>query len=97
MTHEVIIKQIHEIRNPKNRMLATVDVKVGDIVVKGFKIFRNDQNALWTVNPQSEVNGTYYEILEFLDWELEQAVKEKILTSYQKLIQSRTVIPETTE
>ncbi len=97
MPDEVIIKQIHEIRKPKNRMLATVDVKVGYIVLKGFKIFRNDQNALWVVNPQSEVNGSYYEILEFLGWELGQTVKEKILASYQKLIRSRTVIPETTE
>jgi hypothetical protein len=35
--------------------------------------------------------------MEFLDWELEQDVKARIISAYQKMLQSHTVIPETAE
>ena len=36
-------------------------------------------------------------MIEFLDWELEQDVKTRILSAYQKMPQSRAVMPETVE
>jgi hypothetical protein len=36
-------------------------------------------------------------MIEFLDWELEQDVKTRILSAYQKMLQSRAVIPEKAE
>ena len=97
MANEVIVKQVREIRNPKGQMVATADVNIGAVIFKGFKILRTDRNTFWVANPQSEANGNFYEIVEFLDWELEQTVKEKILSAYQRLLQSRTVFSETTE
>jgi len=97
MIHEVTIKHIKEIFNSKGSLVATAEVNIGSIIHKGFKILRNENNTFWVANPQTEVNGKYYEILEFLDWELEQTVKAKILSAYQKILQSRAVIPETIE
>ena len=67
------------------------------ITHKGFKILRTEHNSYWVANPQSEASGKFYDMLEFLDWELEQEVKVKIISAYQKMLQSRTVIPETAE
>jgi hypothetical protein len=36
-------------------------------------------------------------MIEFLEWELEQDVKARIISAYQKMLQSRAVIPETVE
>ena len=96
MTHEVTIKQIREIKNSK-QLVATADVNIDSITHKGFKILRTEHNSYWVANPQSEASGKFYDMLEFLDWELEQEVKAKIISAYQKLLQSRTVIPETAE
>jgi DNA-binding cell septation regulator SpoVG len=96
MTHEVTIKQIREIKNSK-RLVATADVNIDSITQKGFKILRTEHNSYWVANPQSEASGKFYDMLEFLDWELEQEVKAKIISAYQKMLQSRTVIPETAE
>jgi len=96
MTHDVTIKQIREIKNSK-QLVATADVNIDSITHKGFKILRTEHSSYWVANPQSEVSGKFYEVIEFLDWELEQDVKAKIISAYQKLLQSRTVIPETAE
>ena len=97
MTHEVTIKQIREVKNSK-QLVATADVNIDSIIHKGFKILRSaEHNSYWVANPQSEVNGKFYEVIEFLDWELEQDVKARIVSAYQKILQSRTVIPEMAE
>ncbi len=97
MTHDVTIKQIREIKNSK-QLVATTDVNIDSIIHKGFKILLStEHNSYWVANPQSEVSGKFYDMLEFLDWELEQDVKAKIISAYQKKLQSRTVIPETAE
>ena len=96
MTHDVTIKQIREVKNSK-QLVATADVNIDSVTHKGFKILRGEHSGYWVANPQSEVNGKFYEVMEFLDWELEQDVKARIISAYQKMLQSRTVIPETAE
>ena len=96
MTHEVTIKQIREIKNSK-QLVATADVNIDSVTHKGFKILRTEHNGYWVANPQAEVNGKFYDMMEFLDWDLEQDVKARIIAAYQKTLQSHPLIPELAE
>lgn len=101
MTNTVTVKQIREVKGP-TKLVANADVIInGIITLHNFKILRTEHNTFWVSNPQTEIKikekERYYDMLEFLDWELEQEVKSKILSTYQKILQSRTVVPEVTE
>ena len=97
MDHTVTVKQIREISN-SSKIAANADVIIdGMLTINNFKILRNDVNGCWVSNPQSEVGGKYYDHIDFLDMELAEEVKKKILSVYHKLLQSRSVVPEKTE
>ena len=97
MTNTVAVKQVRAVKS-STKLVANADVIVnGIIIINNFKILRTEHNTFWVSNPQTEAKEKFYDMLEFLDWELEQEVKSKILSAYQKILQSRTVIPEVTE
>ena len=97
MDHTVTIVQIRPVCNP-SKIIANVDVKIDDILVRNFKIIRNTDGACWVSNPQVEVGPLQFiDSLTFLDVELESKVKSMIKDTYLKNYQPATLSTKSTK
>ena len=93
MNHIVSVVQIKPVKNP-NRIVANVDVRIDEMVIKYFKVVLNPDGTYWVSNPQITVGKDYINTLQFLDMDLDAHVKRVIKDAYLKSLQSPVAIPD---
>lgn len=65
-------------------LMAYVDVKIGDVLIHGAKIMKNDNSDLWAAFPSTEKDGKYFDVVSIDSRTLERKIKAEILRQYRQ-------------
>ena len=84
MSAEIIVTKVQPVANSGN-LKAFADVKIGSLVVKGFRIVQQPDQAAWVSVPQQKSeDGKYYNSVYFEDRAVFDQVRAEVLAAWQK-------------
>ena len=63
---------------------AYADVMIGDIIIHGVKIMKNDNNDLWAAFPSVEKNKKFYDVVEIDSRSRDRQIRAEIIKQYRQ-------------